>query len=309
MAVIHHNERPSSFSLKYWLNGSIPQSVFQANMQKFYHSLVKFSHNFSALFGAIIIFIIILCAIFSPWIISHDVISNDLANRLQPPSMLHYFGTDELGRDIFSRLIFGTRITLYIVFLTTIIVGPIGLVVGAVSGYVGGWVDVVLMRIVDIFLAFPGLILALAFSAALGPGIENAAIAISLAAWPPIARLARAETLMIRSSDYVSAVLLQGASSWRIILFHIAPMCIPSVVVRLTLNMSGIILTAAGLGFLGLGAQPPSPEWGVMLSTGREFMMTSWWLAAIPGCAILFASLAFNLLGDGLRDILDPRNG
>lgn len=165
------------------------------------------------------------------------------------------------------------------------------------------------MRIVDIFLAFPSLILALAFSAALGPGIENAAIAISMASWPPIARLARAETLTIRSSDYVAAVFLQGASMWRIILFHIAPMCIPSVIVRLTLNMSAIILTAAGLGFLGLGAQPPTPEWGVMLSTGREFMMTSWWLAAVPGCAILLTSLAFNLLGDGLRDILDPRNG
>ncbi|MDD9330187.1 MAG: ABC transporter permease, partial [Bartonella sp.] len=134
------------------------------------------------------------------------------------------------------------------------------------------------------------------------------AIAISIAAWPPIARLARAETLTIRLSDYVSAVRLQGASSWRIILFHIAPMCIPSVIVRLTLNMSAIILTAAGLGFLGLGAQPPSPEWGAMLSTGREFMMTSWWLAAVPGCAILLTSLGFNLLGDGLRDILDPRN-
>ncbi|MDD9333432.1 MAG: ABC transporter permease, partial [Bartonella sp.] len=251
---------------------------------------------------------IILCAIFAPWIATHDIVSNDLAHRLLPPSSSHYLGTDELGRDIFSRLIFGMRITLYIVFLTTIIVAPIGLIVGTTAGYIGGWVDTILMRIVDIFLAFPSLILALAFSAALGPGIANAAIAISIAAWPPIARLARAETLTIRLSDYVSAVRLQGASSWRIILFHIAPMCIPSVIVRLTLNMSAIILTAAGLGFLGLGAQPPSPEWGAMLSTGREFMMTSWWLAAVPGCAILLTSLGFNLLGDGLRDILDPRN-
>lgn len=151
-------------------------------------------------------------------------------------------------------LFFGSRITLYVVFLTTIIVGPIGLIVGTVSGYMGGWVDTVLMRIVDIFLAFPGLILALAFSAALGPGIENASIAISIAAWPPIARLARAETLTIRSSDYVSVVRLQGASAWRIILFHVVPMCIPSVIVRLTLDMSGIILTAAGLGFFRVGS-------------------------------------------------------
>ncbi|WP_407965276.1 ABC transporter permease [Bartonella sp. C271] len=305
MAILHENKS----QLKHWLNEPAPQSVIQANIQKFYHAVIRFFHNISALLGFVIIFFVILCAIFAPWIATHDIVSNDLAHRLLPPSTSHYFGTDELGRDIFSRLIFGMRITLYIVFLTTIIVAPIGLIVGTTAGYVGGWVDTILMRIVDIFLSFPSLILALAFSAALGPGIENAAIAISIAAWPPIARLARAETLTIRSSDYVSAVRLQGASSCRIILFHIAPMCIPSVIVRLTLNMSAIILTAAGLGFLGLGAQPPSPEWGAMLSTGREFMMTSWWLAAVPGCAILLTSLAFNLLGDGLRDILDPRNG
>ncbi|MET3590195.1 peptide/nickel transport system permease protein [Bartonella silvatica] len=308
--MITHNDKPRFLSsLRCWLSGSVPQSAVQASVQKFYHLLVRFFHSLSALLGMSIILIVILCAIFAPWIATHDIASNDLIHRLQPPSMVHYFGTDELGRDIFSRLVFGSRITLYIVFLTTIIVGPIGLVVGTISGYLGGWVDTVFMRIVDVFLAFPGLILALAFSAALGPGIENAAIAISIAAWPPIARLARAETLTIRSSDYVSAVHLQGASSLRIILLHVVPMCVPSVIVWLTLNMSGIILTAAGLGFLGLGAQPPSPEWGVMLSTGREFMMTNWWLAAIPGCAILFTSLGFNLLGDGLRDILDPRNG
>ncbi|WP_332065969.1 ABC transporter permease [Bartonella sp. CB189] len=309
MTPMNHHKSQSSFSLKYWLNDPVPRSIIQANVQKIYHATIKFFHNISAVFGLIIILVIILCAAFAPWISTHDFVSNDLLNRLQPPSKFHYFGTDELGRDIFSRIIFGARITLYIVFLTTIIVGPIGLIVGTVSGYMGGWVDTVLMRIVDIFLAFPGLILAFAFSAALGPGIENAAIAISVAAWPPIARLARAETLTIRSSDYVSAIRLQGASTLRIILFHIAPMCIPSVVVRLTLDMSGIILTAAGLGFLGLGAQLPSPEWGAMLSTGREFMMTSWWLAVVPGCAILLSSLAFNLLGDGLRDVLDPRNG
>ncbi|WP_273790732.1 MULTISPECIES: ABC transporter permease [unclassified Bartonella] len=309
MTVSNHHKSQSSSSLGSWLNDPVPNSIIQANIQRIYHALAKFFHNFSAVFGLLIICIIIICAFFAPWIATHDFLSNDLGHRLQPPSMAHYFGTDELGRDIFSRLVFGSRITLYVVFLTTVIVGPIGLIVGTVSGYMGGWVDTVLMRIVDIFLAFPGLILALAFSAALGPGIENASIAISIAAWPPIARLARAETLTIRSSDYVSVVRLQGASAWRIILFHVAPMCIPSVIVRLTLDMSGIILTAAGLGFLGLGAQLPSPEWGAMLSSGREFMMTNWWLAAIPGCAILFASLAFNLLGDGLRDVLDPRNG
>ena len=164
------------------------------------------------------------------------------------------------------------------------------------------------MRVVDVFLSFPSLILALAFVAALGPGIENAVIAIALSAWPPIARLARAEALTVRNSDYIAASRLQGASRYRIILRHVMPVCIPSVVIRITLNMAGIILTAAGLGFLGLGAQPPSPEWGAMLASGRQFMLTNWWLAAIPGIAIMIVSLAFNLLGDGLRDVLDPRD-
>lgn len=292
-----------------WLTAPIATSAFQSRIQQMHRSWLKFRTNSSAMFGLFVVLLLIFVAIFAPYIATYDIYSSDLANRLQPPSWQHYFGTDELGRDIYSRLIFGSRITLYIVTLTAVIAAPIGLIVGTTAGYMGGWVDTALMRIVDIFLAFPSLVLALAFAAALGPGLENAVIAISLAAWPPIARLARAETLTIRSSDYVAAIKLQGASTMRIIIHHVVPMCIPSVVIRITLNMASIILTAAGLGFLGLGAQPPSPEWGAMLSSGREFMMTSWWLAAAPGCAILLASLAFNLFGDGLRDVLDPRNG
>jgi peptide/nickel transport system permease protein len=228
--------------------------------------------------------------------------------RLTSPSAEHWFGMDELGRDVYTRIVHGSRITLLIVLLVAIIAAPVGLAVGTVAGYFGGWIDTILMRTTDVFLSFPGLVLALAFVAALGPGIENAIIAVSLTAWPPIARLARAETLTIRNSDYISAVRIQGASNWRIIFKHISPMCIPSVVVRITLNMAGIILTAAGLGFLGLGAQPPSPEWGAMLSSGRIYMFESWWIAAMPGTAILIASLGFNLFGDGLRDVLDPRD-
>ncbi|MEF2072590.1 nickel transporter permease [Consotaella sp. CSK11QG-6] len=295
--------------LRGWLAAPVPASAGQARAQQAWRAAKRLGANGSALIGLAIILLVIGAAIFAPLIATHDIYAQDLTNRLMPPSSEHWLGTDELGRDIFSRIVFGSRITLYTVFLAAAIVGPVGLLVGTTSGYLGGWVDVLLMRIVDIFLAFPSLVLALAFAAALGPGIENAVIAISLAAWPPIARLARAETLTIRSSDYVAAVRLQGASNARIIASHVVPMCIPSVIIRLTLNMSSIILTAAGLGFLGLGAQPPSPEWGAMLSTGRKFMMTSWWLAAIPGCAILFASLAFNLFGDGLRDVLDPRDG
>ena len=163
------------------------------------------------------------------------------------------------------------------------------------------------MRITDIFLAFPRLILALAFAAALGPGIENAVIAIAITAWPPYARVARAETLTLRNSDFINAVRLQGASSLRIILRHVTPLCLSSLIIRLTLDMAGIILTAAGLGFLGLGAQPPDPEWGAMIAKGRDYVLDQWWVAGIPGIAILIASLGFNLLGDGLRDVLDPK--
>ena len=270
----------------------------------------RLSRDYVTLFFALVISIIALAAVLAPLVAPYDPNATSMIHRLKPIGYKSFIlGTDELGRDIYGRLLFGSRITLYIACLTATIAAPLGLLVGTTAGYVGGVVDIVLMRIVDVFLAFPSLILALAFVAALGPGIENAIIAISFAAWPPIARLARAETLSIRKSDYIAAVRLQGASPLRIILRHVVPMCIPSVVVRITLNMATIILAAAGLGFLGLGAQPPSPEWGAMLASAREFIMTNGWIAAIPGSAILIVSLAFNLFGDGLRDILDPRHG
>jgi len=296
-------------SLGAWLRAPVPASPFQARMQALWLAWRRLRGNPPALAGGAILLVLLAVAAFAPVIATHDIYAQDLTARLQAPSAVHWFGTDDLGRDIFSRLVHGSRITLYIAFLAALIAAPLGLIIGTTAGYLGGWTDTILMRLVDIFLSFPSLILALAFVAALGPGIENAIIAISLAAWPPIARLARAETLTVRKSDYIAAVRLQGASRMRIIIHHVMPMCIPSVVVRITLNMAAIILTAAGLGFLGLGAQPPSPEWGAMLSTGRQFIMTSWWIAAVPGLAILLTSLAFNLFGDGLRDILDPRHG
>jgi peptide/nickel transport system permease protein len=303
------NDISPPVSLSAWLREPIPTSSWQARTQQLFLSWRALRSNPSIIFGGLVIIAVALIAIFAPLVATHDIYAQDLSIRLQKPSAVHWLGTDELGRDVFSRLVFGARITLYIACLTAVIAAPIGLIVGTTAGYIGGWVDTVLMRIVDVFLAFPSLILALAFVAALGPGIDNAIIAISLAAWPPIARLARAETLSIRKSDYIAAVRLQKASSFRIIFNHVMPMCIPSVVVRVTLNMAAIILTAAGLGFLGLGAQPPSPEWGAMLSSAREFVFTNGTIAAIPGTAILVVSLAFNLLGDGLRDMLDPRHG
>mgnify|MGYP000913274431 FL=1 len=296
-------------TLRDWLLSVTPTSRRQARWAAAYKVWLTLKSNHMAMAGLAIIVALIGLAIFAPLIAPHDPFVQDLGNRLQPlGSEGHLLGTDSLGRDILSRLIWGARITLYIVALVALIAPIAGLLVGTVSGYAGGWVDVILMRITDIFLAFPRLVLALAFVAALGAGIENAVLAISLTAWPPYARMARAETLTIRSSDYISAIRLQGAGPLRIIIKHIWPLCISSLIVRVTLDMAGIILAAAGLGFLGLGAQPPSPEWGAMISEGRRFILDHWWVATMPGLAIFTVSLAFNLLGDGLRDVLDPKD-
>lgn len=292
-----------------WLLDPNPASRAQARAGQLYLGWLRLVRNPLAMIGLVIIALLIVMAIFAPWIATHDPIAQNLQGRLQPPlSPGHLLGTDEFGRDIFSRIVHGSRVTLYIVLLVTLTAPVFGLIVGTVAGYFGGWIDTVLMRLTDIFLAFPRLILALAFVAALGPGIGNAILAIALTAWPPYARVARAETLTVRNSDYIAAVQLQGAGSGRILARHIAPMCVPSVIIRVTLDMAGIILTAAGLGFLGLGAQPPMPEWGLMISTGRKFMFDQWWVATMPGLAIFIVSLGFNLLGDGLRDVLDPRS-
>ncbi|MFC5386223.1 nickel transporter permease [Aquamicrobium segne] len=292
-----------------WLLTDRPQSRLQARLGRAYVTWRRFSANKLAVIGMFLIIALVLVALFAPALAPYSPYTGDLATkRLLPPGTEgHWLGTDDQGRDILSRLIYGSRLTLQVVGLVAIIAAPIGLLVGTVAGYAGGWVDAVLMRITDIFLAFPKLVLALAFVAALGPGIGNAIIAIAITSWPPYARIARAETLTVRNSDYISAVRLMGASPWRIVLRHIMPLCISSLIVRVTLDMAGIILTAAGLGFLGLGAQPPLPEWGAMIASGRRFILDQWWVAAMPGFAILIVSLGFNLLGDGLRDALDPR--
>ena len=292
-----------------WLLTETPTSRWHARASSFYKGWLALRSNTLAMVGLGILVFLLAIAAFAPWISPHDPFAQNLGNRLQPLwSDGHPLGTDSLGRDILSRLIYGSRITLYIVALVALIAPVAGLLVGTVSGYIGGWTDLVLMRITDIFLAFPRLVLALAFVAALGAGIENAVLAISLTAWPPYARIARAETLTIRKSDYISAIKLQGAGPIRIITKHIWPLCISSLIVRVTLDMAGIILAAAGLGFLGLGAQPPSPEWGAMISEGRRFILDHWWVATVPGLAIFTVSLAFNQLGDGLRDVLDPKD-
>ncbi len=292
-----------------WLRDPNPASRGQARLGQAWLGWLRFRRNPLAMIGLCIVALLLMMAAFAPLIAPHDPITQSLSNRLQPPGTPgHWLGTDDFGRDIWSRIVFGSRITLYIVTLVAVTAPVFGLLVGTVAGYFGGWTDQVLMRITDIFLAFPRLILALALVAVLGPGIENAVLAIALTAWPPYARVARAETLTVRSSDYIAAVRLQGAGSARVIWGHVMPMCLPSVIIRVTLDMAGVILTAAGLGFLGLGVQPPLPEWGLMISAGRKFLFEQWWVATMPGLAIFIVSLGFNLLGDGLRDVLDPRS-
>ncbi len=294
--------------MRAWLLDPAPASRRQARMGGWFRAWLAFRRNTLGMVGLGIVLLLLAMAAFAPVIADPaSALTQVLENRLQPASWAHPFGTDELGRDILARVMFGARITLTIVVLVSLIVVPIGLAIGLPAGYFGGWVDAALMRVTDIFLAFPRLVLALAFAAALGPGIENAVIAIALTAWPPYARLARAETMTRRRSEFIQAAELQGASHLRIISTQIVPLCMPSVIIRLTLDMAGIILTAAGLGFLGLGAQPPSPEWGAMVSTGREVLLDQWWVATIPGLAIFITSLGFNLLGDGLRDVSSGR--
>lgn len=296
-------------TLRLWLSDQNPSSRLQARLGQSYLSWRRLRRNPLAVIGLMITVVLILMSIFAPLLAPYDPIAHDLGQRLLPPGTPgHWMGTDDFGRDIWTRILFGSRITLYIVLLVILTAPVVGLIIGTVAGYFGGWIDQILMRITDIFLAFPKLILALALVAVLGPGMVNAVLAIALTSWPPYARVARAETLTVRNSDYIAAVKLQGAGAVRVIWGHVMPMCLPSVIIRVTLDMAGVILTAAGLGFLGLGVQPPLPEWGLMISAGRKFLFEQWWVSTMPGLAIFIVSLGFNLLGDGLRDVLDPRS-
>jgi peptide/nickel transport system permease protein len=291
-----------------WLTSDTPSSSLQARAVQSYATAAAFAQNRLAMVGLGILLVVLVIVIGAPWLATADPIAQDLMTRLMPPSAAHWFGTDQYGRDIYSRVIYGARVTLLITLCVLVTVGPFGLVIGCISGCAGGWVDRVLMRVTDIFLGFPKLILALALVSALGPGLGNAMIAIALTSWPAYARTARSEALLLRRNEFVNAARVLGAGPARIVFRHVMPLCLPSVIVRLALDSAGIIMTAAALGFLGLGAQPPLAEWGTMISDGREFLLTQWWVATFPGIAICVTSLAFNLVGDGLRDLLDPRS-
>lgn len=294
-------------SWREWLLAEEPTSRRQTAWGEFYRGCRRFAANRLAMGGLLTVLLLVFLSILAPLLAPYNPYSQALADRIAPPSTAHWLGTDELGRDLLSRLLYGGRITLGMVVAVVAMVAPFGLLVGCVAGYLGGLADRVLMRLTDIFLAFPRLILALAFVAALKPGIVSAVIAIALTSWPPYARLARADALTIRDADFIAAVRLTGASAGRIILRHIVPLALSSVIVRVSLDMAGIILTAAGLGFLGMGAQPPASEWGTMIAASRDYILDQWWVPAAPGIAIFVAALAFNLLGDGLRDVLDPK--
>lgn len=263
--------------------------------------------NRKAVVGAVILLIISLAAIFAPFISQYSPSEQNMRNRLQPPSWEHLLGTDNFGRDTFTRIIYGGRLSLRIGFTSVGIALVFGCFLGLVSGYYGGVLDNVIMRFIDIMLALPGFLLALAIVSALGPGMDNLMIAVGISYIPVFARLMRGSVLSIRELDYITSANAAGGSDKRIILRHILPNAINPIIVQSTLALAGSILSAAGLSFLGLGAQPPTPEWGSMIASARPFIRMSHYTVTFPGLAIVFTVLSLNMVGDGLRDALDPR--
>jgi len=260
-----------------------------------------------AIVGFVIIASFVLTAIIAPYVSPHDPLDTNPLDKLQAPNSTHLFGTDQLGRDILSRVLCGARISLRIALIVAALAGSVGTVVGLLAGYFGGMIDNLLMRLTDMFMAFPQLILAMAISSALGPSLQNAILAVALTEWTFFARLARSKAIAIREEDYVEAARAMGASRTRILFRHVLPMSISPLIIQLTLEMGTSIRTAASLGFLGLGAQPPRPEWGVMITAGRSYLPGQWWVSTFPGLAVFVVILGFNLLGDGIRDVLDPK--
>lgn len=270
--------------------------------------LKQFAENKLNLIGVAFISLVVFAAVFAPELAPYGPAEQDLFNRLQSPSLDHPMGTDQLGRDIFSRLLFGARISLRIAVIVVGITLTIGTSVGVIAGYVGGWVDEVLMRIVDILLAFPGILLALVIAGILGPSLTNIMIALSVVGWTQYARIIRGSVLAVKEEKYIKSAQLMGVSDTTIITRHVIPNVVTPVIVLATMDLAYVILGTAGLSFLGLGAQPPTPEWGTMLASGRNYVDTAWWVVNFPGLAIMITVLGFNLLGDGLRDVLDPRD-
>lgn len=266
---------------------------------------VTISHKAFTVYG-LLVATILAVAILAPWLAPHDPLEADMYSSLKPPSGYHILGTDRLGRDLFSRILYGTRISLIMALSMVVVVCAVGTVLGAVAGFVGGKLDSIIMRISDITISFPSMILAIAVVGMLGPSMFNTVVALSVVSWTKYARLSRSLTLKIIKSDYIAAAVVTGSKKPYILRRYILPNVMPTMVVTAAMDIGTTMLELAGLSFLGFGAQPPTPEWGVMLNEGRMYLQTAPWLMIYPGLAILIVVSAFNLLGDGLRDILDP---
>lgn len=270
--------------------------------------LRRLLRNPLSLLGLVIVALLVVSALAAPFLAPRDPVRVDLTHRLLPPGPGHWMGTDDYGRDILSRILWGSRISLEICTVVVAAAALTGSFVGAVAGSVGGWGDEILMRVTDMFLAFPALVLAMVVAAVLGPSLGHTMAAIAVVWWPWYARLMRGEILRLRSLEFVEAARAVGASPWRVLLRHLFPNALGPVVVNATMDLGYVLLTAASLSFIGLGAQPPSPEWGAMITLGRQYVLSGqWWMITFPGLAIVVTVLGFNLIGDGLRDVLDPR--
>lgn len=286
-----------------------PQLSAQAAVRLKRRGLIArlFTNPLSAI-GAVCVMAMLAVAVFGPLMAAFDPIAMQPDIRLSPPDATHWFGTDDSGRDILSRIVYGTRYSLLSAVGILVMASVVGTVVGLVAALFGGWVDEVLMRLTDMFLAFPALVLAMGMAAALGPSLFNAMIAIVLVWWPWYARLVRGQALQLRQEAFVESALIAGASWWRIAVHHILRNCMTPLIVQISLDVGYAILTLAGLSFIGLGAQPPTPEWGSMVSVGRDYFLDQWWMVTFPGMAIFFSVMAFNLFGDGLQEVLSPRS-
>ncbi len=269
--------------------------------------LKKLAKNNNAVFGISVIVFTLVVAIFAPYIAPHQPNEQELLNRLKPPSLKHPLGTDGHGRDILSRVIFGSRISLLIGLISIGIGLGIGLPMGLTAGFFGGVYEEVIMRTIDIMMSFPGILLALVVVAILGPGLFNVMIAIGIWSIPIFTRIVRGSTLSLREEQFIEASRALGVGDFKIMIKHVLPNCLAPILVLSSLRLATAILSAAALSFLGLGAQPPTPDWGAMLSAGRQYLRGAWWFSTFPGLAIMFVVLGFNLLGDGLRDVLDPK--
>ena len=270
-----------------------------------------YARSATSLAGLVIVALFLAIAAVGPWIVPYPEDARGavhLDQKLQPPSRAHWFGTDEVGNDVYTRVVLGARVSLEIGLIITVLAALIGVPLGIVAGWIGGATGEIIMRVTDVFLSVPALVLALAVVGALGPGILNAMLALSLVWWPGYVRLVQGKTLALAQETYVEAARAAGAGRRRIVFRHILPNCVSPIVVKASMDMGTAILAAASLGFIGLGAQPPFPEWGAMISHGRNYLPTWWWYSAFPGLAIYLTVLGFNLVGDGLRDLLDPKS-